>query len=150
MNLRERFELDRDTHRLIFRRDVNATTEAVFDAWTRPEQVTKWWDPEGRDLAQCDIDLRVGGRFSFVNTGREDHPFAGEYTTISRPTYIAFVAMGANGSVVLTPQGHGTRMVVEITCGSAEHLEQFVKMGIADGTAQTLDNLLDFVEKHTA
>ena len=150
MTLRERFELDRDAHRLTFRRDLNATAEAVFDAWTRPEQVAKWWDPAGRDLAQCDIDLRVGGRFSFVNAGQEDHPFAGEYTAISRPTHIAFVAMGADGSVVLTPQGHGTRMVVEITCRSAEHLERFVEMGIADGTARTLDNLWDFFGKRTA
>ena len=150
MTLRERFELDRDAHRLTFRRDLNATAEAVFDAWTRPEQVAKWWDPAGRDLAQCDIDLRVGGRFSFVNAGQEDHPFAGEYTAISRSTQIAFTAMGAAGSVVLTPEGHGTRMVVEITCGSAEHLERFVEMGIADGTARTLDNLLDFFEKRAA
>ena len=150
MKLRERFELDRDANRLVFRRDVNALAEAVFDAWTRPEQVTQWWDPKGRDLAQCDIDLRVGGRFSFVNAGWENHPFAGEYTAISRPTHIAFAAMGADGSVVLMPQGHGTRKVVEITCGSVERLEQFVKRGIADGTAQTLDNLLDFVEKHAA
>ena len=33
-------------------------------------------------------------------------------------------------------------MTLVMTCGSAEHLEQFLKMGIADGKARTLDNLV--------
>ena len=33
-------------------------------------------------------------------------------------------------------------MVVEIRCTSAEHLAQFVQMGVAKGTADTMDNLV--------
>jgi hypothetical protein len=38
-----------------------------------------------------------------------------------------------------------THMVVEIECQSAEHLEQFLKMGVHAGTAQTLDILVAYV-----
>jgi hypothetical protein len=50
--------------------------------------------------------------------------------------------MGAVGRVVLDPHGARTRMVVEIVCSSEDHLKQFVRMGVANGTAQTLDNLV--------
>ena len=56
-----------------------------------------------------------------------------------------FEAMGATGRVLLRiAAGGGTHMVVEIACQSADHLEQFVKMGVADGTSRTLDNLVAF------
>jgi uncharacterized protein YndB with AHSA1/START domain len=143
----DRYEFDRDGNRLILQRVVNASVEKLFDAWTRPDQVSRWWDPSGRDLVACKIDLQVGGGFSFVNEGFEDHPFEGTYTEISRPHRIVFNAMGAVGSVLLDDSGGTTQMTVEMKCASREQLEQFVKMGIADGTATTLDNLVAFVRE---
>ncbi|WP_048648569.1 SRPBCC family protein [Nitratireductor soli] len=140
-----RFELDKDGNRLILRRTVKTSAEKLFDAWTKPEQVSKWWDPSGHNLVACVIDLRVGGGFSFVNEGFEDHPFEGTYTEISRPQRIVFSAMGAEGSVLLEEDGATTHMIVEMKCGSREQLEQFVKMGIGDGTAKSLDNLVAFI-----
>ena len=37
-----------------------------------------------------------------------------------------------------------THMVVEIQCRSAEHLDQFLEMGVQTGTSQTLDNLVAY------
>jgi hypothetical protein len=42
-----------------------------------------------------------------------------------------------------------THMTVEIECRSAEHLEQYLAMGVDVGTAQTLDNLVEYVSSHT-
>jgi len=36
-------------------------------------------------------------------------------------------------------------MTVEIECESAGQLEQYLKMGVDTGTAQTLDNLVAYV-----
>ena len=47
------------------------------------------------------------------------------------------------------PIGEETEMVVEIRCTSAEHLAQFVQVGVADGTAQTVDNLVPRAERAT-
>ena len=53
--------------------------------------------------------------------------------------------MGAVGTVRLEAEADTTRMTVSIRCGSAEHLEQFVKLGVDAGTDQTLDNLVAHV-----
>lgn len=134
--------VDRDTFTITFTRTIAAEPARVFDAWTRPGDVTRWWDPTGRPLAACTIDLRVGGAFSFVNDGNaHSPPFAGVYRRIEPPFALAFDALGAVGTVELAATGGGTAMTVSIRCASAEHLAQFVSRGVADGTARTLDNL---------
>ena len=134
--------IDRDTFTITFTRRIAAAPARVFDAWTEPRHVTQWWDPTGRPLAACTIDLRVGGTFTFTNAGNaHSPPFAGTYTRIDRPRELAFDALGAAGTVHLADDAGGTAMTVSIRCASAEHLAQFVALGVADGTARTLDNL---------
>ncbi len=140
------FAIDRLTHTIRFEREVRAPRAEVFDAWTTPEQVTAWWDPDGEPLVTCEIDLRVGGAFAFATSAHSEMPFAGVYQELVPPERLMFEAMGATGRVSLEDSERGTRMVVEIVCQSAEHLEQFTKMGIHEGTARTIDNLVSHIE----
>ncbi len=138
--------VDRAAHKIILTRDLTGSREQVFDAWTKPEQVAVWWDPSGAPLAECQIDLRPGGGFKFVNQGASGAPpFAGVYREIAPPVRLVFDAMGSVGTVLLEDAGGRTHLTVTIACASAEHLDQFVQMGVADGTAQTLDNLVAFI-----
>jgi uncharacterized protein YndB with AHSA1/START domain len=41
----------------------------VFDAFTKPEPLKRWFGPRGWSLVLCDVDLRVGGTFRFVLHG---------------------------------------------------------------------------------
>jgi uncharacterized protein YndB with AHSA1/START domain len=141
-----RSKLDRATSTITFERTLAASREQVFDAWTKPERVAQWWDPTGTPLVECTIDLRAGGAFRFVNDGHSP-PFAGVYTIIERPAKLVFDALGAVGTVLVESRGATTHLTVTIRCASAEHLEQFVKMGIDVGTNQTLDNLVAYVQK---
>jgi uncharacterized protein YndB with AHSA1/START domain len=133
--------IDRAELSVTFQRTLDASPDDVFDAWTQPEQIAAWWDPTGAPLVRCEIDLRPGGAFTFVNDGHGP-PFTGVYRTIDRPAKIVFEAMGANGSVEITASGALTTMRVTIRCASRDHLEQLVKLGVQDGTARTLDNLV--------
>jgi uncharacterized protein YndB with AHSA1/START domain len=135
--------IDHPTFTITFKRKLAAAPDAVFDAWTQPEQISEWWDPEGVPLRECSIDLRVGGEFKLVNRGHSP-PFAGVYRVIERPSLLVFDAMGALGTVRLDAddRASGTQMTVTIRCSGPEHLEQFVKLGVADGTDRTLDNLV--------
>jgi uncharacterized protein YndB with AHSA1/START domain len=145
-----RSRLDRTTFTITFERTIAAPREQVFDAWTKSEQVKLWWDPTGTPLTECTIDLREGGAFRFVNEGNAHAPpFEGAYRVIDRPAKIVFDAMGAVGTVLLDTRAGQTHLTVTIRCASAEHLEQFVKVGVDAGTNQTLDNLVAFVEKRT-
>jgi len=112
----------------------------------RGEHVACWWDPAGQPLAECEIDLRPGGAFRFVNRHSSGaHQFAGVYREIAPPHYLVFEAMGTVGRIVLEQTDGKTRLSVRIECGSAAKLEQFLKMGIDAGTAKTLDNLVAYV-----
>ena len=140
-----RFTVDEASHTIRFMRELAAEPNAVFAAWTQPEQISRWWDPNGKTLATCEIDLRVGGGFKFVQSEHPEMPFAGTYRVIDPPARLEFDALGALGKVSLEPREAGTQMTVEIVCQSAEHLAQFIQHGVAEGTAKTLDNLVAFV-----
>ncbi|MES2445087.1 MAG: SRPBCC domain-containing protein [Pseudomonadota bacterium] len=139
------FEIDRATHTIRFERDFDAPAALVFEAWTRPKEVAAWWDPEGQPLAACTIDLRPGGAFAFVSRSHPEMPFGGTYSEIDPPNLLVFEATGATGRVRLAETGGGTHMTVEIACRSAEHLDQYLQMGVHRGTDRTLNNLVAHV-----
>ncbi len=138
--------IDRNTFTITFQRAFAAAREDVFDAWTDATQIKHWWDPTGTALADCSVDLRPGGAFCFTMASAHAPPFAGVYRIVERPQQLVFEAMGAIGTIRLEAEGSTTRMIVTIRCASAEHLDQFVKLGVADGTDKTLDNLVAHVE----
>jgi len=137
-------EIDRGAHTIRMARAFDAPRAAIFAAWTQPEQVSCWWDAAGEPLATCEIDLRPGGAFKFITKGRPEMPFAGTYSEIAPPDRLVFEAMGSTGRVMLQEVAGKTHMVVEIACQSAEHLDQYLKMGVHTGTSQTLDNLVAY------
>jgi uncharacterized protein YndB with AHSA1/START domain len=139
--------IDRDANAIVLMRLLSATREQVFVAWTQPEHVKCWWDPAGRPLAACEIDLRPGGAFRFVNQQASGaHEFSGIYREIAPPNRLVFEAMGAIGRVTLEEIGGKTRLTVRIECGSARALDRYLQMGIDAGTASTLDNLAAYID----
>ena len=52
---------------ILMRREFDAPRRLVFDAFTKPELVSRWLlGPDGWTMPVCDIDLRVGGRYRYV------------------------------------------------------------------------------------
>lgn len=136
--------IDKEQKRVCFERSLSASPEAVFDAWTQPEQMKQWWDPTGTPLVSCSIDLKPKGTFRFVTAGHAP-PFEGVYEVVDRPNRLEFDAMGAKGKVTLKRHEKGTLMNVSIQSPSAEHFEMFVKLGVNVGTGKTLDNLVELM-----
>jgi uncharacterized protein YndB with AHSA1/START domain len=132
---------------IVLTRIIGAPRAQVYEAWTRPEHVTRWWDPAGKPLAACVIDLRPGGAFRFVNerpAGMEI--FAGIYRELIPPERIVFDSNGLIGTIVFIEDGTQTRIVVNIECKSEAERDQLLRMGIAAGTARTLDNLAGYLD----
>jgi uncharacterized protein YndB with AHSA1/START domain len=136
------FTIDHATYTIRFERDLAASPAQAFRAWTMPEQMACWWDAAGDRLVTCEIDLRVGGTFTFISKSHPHMPFTGAYEEITPPNRLVFTAMAAKGVVTFEHRGLGTHMTVEIVCGSAEMLEHYMTVGAAVGTSQTLDNLV--------
>jgi uncharacterized protein YndB with AHSA1/START domain len=76
------------THVLRIERSFEASAEEVFDAWTSPEVMRRWFHCGADwDTPVAEVDLRVGGAVRIVMR-RPDGRQAGahgEYTVIDRP-----------------------------------------------------------------
>lgn len=55
------FELDPAVER-----EVRASPEVAWLAWTRPEHISQWYAPAPGWIADCEIDLRPGGIFRTI------------------------------------------------------------------------------------
>jgi uncharacterized protein YndB with AHSA1/START domain len=52
---------------LVVRRTIHASAERVFDAWTKPEHLVRWWGPRPVRCSEAEVDLRVGGGYRIAN-----------------------------------------------------------------------------------
>jgi uncharacterized protein YndB with AHSA1/START domain len=74
-------------------RTFDAPAEDVFDAWTSPEVIRRWFKPaQGWQEPSAEVDLRVGGTIRVVMRTPEGEPVeaGGEFTLIERPHRLAF------------------------------------------------------------
>lgn len=141
-------------------RVFDAPRELVFEAMTKPEHVKEWWGRlgDGYSVPACDIDLRVGGKWRFVNK----HPkgevtFYGEYREITPPNRLVFTEIFAdfpdNVSVVttvFTDEGKKTRMTVTVDYGTQEVRDIVLGTGMTRGAGISYDRLDDLVRKLSA
>lgn len=53
---------------LVATRQFNAPARLVFEAWTKPEHMMRWWVPQsfGMTFLSCELDARTGGSYRFV------------------------------------------------------------------------------------
>lgn len=80
---------------MVLTRLFNAPPKVVFDAWTRPELLARWWGPKDFTLPECEVDFRVGGAYRMVMRGPDgiDYPFHGRYLEIVADERIVFNAI---------------------------------------------------------
>jgi uncharacterized protein YndB with AHSA1/START domain len=134
-------------------RFFDAPPRSVFEAWTKAEHIANWWDPSGMPLAVCEIDLRPGGAFRWVNQGDKgkEYPFTGTYLKISSPDGLVFAARTFPSSpesiatLSFVEYGSGTRFTMTIECESIEDRNALLAMRVDVGTARTLENLAAFL-----
>jgi uncharacterized protein YndB with AHSA1/START domain len=73
---------------ILMTRLFDAPPNLVFDAYTRPEHVVRWWAcGDGYTMPVCEIDLRVGGAYRFVMRSPDgtEFPIKGVYREIAAP-----------------------------------------------------------------
>jgi uncharacterized protein YndB with AHSA1/START domain len=133
----------------------DAPCRLVFEAMTKPEHVKQWWGRlgEGYSVPVCEIDLRVGGRWRFVNR----HPkgeagFHGEYQEITPPSRLVFTEIFEefpdSPSVVtaeFAEEGGKTRMTATVRYPSKEVRDLVMASGMATGAGISYDRLEDLV-----
>ena len=127
----------------------------VFEAMTRPEHVAQWWGRlgDGYSVPVCEIDLRVGGRWRFVNRHpKGEAAFNGEYLEIDPPSRLVFTEIfeeypDAPSTVFadFEDEDGKTRMTVTARYLSREVRDAVIASGMAKGAAISYDRLEDLV-----
>jgi uncharacterized protein YndB with AHSA1/START domain len=73
-----------DTNQIRLTRVYDAPLRAVWDAWSVPEQVEKWWGPRGFTLTTHSKDFRPGGTWRYTMHGPDgvDYPNLATYHVV--------------------------------------------------------------------
>jgi len=140
---------------IVLSRLFDAPPQMVFEVMSRPEHVRRWWGQlgEGYSVPVCEIDLRVGGKWRFVNR----HPkgevtFYGEYREIDPPGRLVFTEIFADYpdtvsvvTSVLTEEKGKTRLTATVRYPSKEVRDMVMGTGMAKGAATSYDRIEDLL-----
>ncbi len=133
----------------------DAPPALVYEVMTRPEHIRQWWGNlgDGYSVPVCEVDLRVGGKWKFVNR----HPkgevtFYGEYLELDPPGRIVFTEIFADypdsPSTVtseLVAEGSKTRLIATVRYESKDVRDMVMGTGMARGAGLSYDRLDDLV-----
>jgi uncharacterized protein YndB with AHSA1/START domain len=137
---------------LTFERTFDAPRDKVWQAFTDPEAIPRWWGKHGTTTIVEEMDVRPGGKWRYVNraSDREEVAFYGEYLEVDPPkgfkwTFMfdvegvgpmggpeTFIFEEVDGKTKITSTGH---------MGSVEVLEGALSTGMVAGALETWDRL---------
>lgn len=107
---------------LVVRKTIRATPERLFDAWTRPEELKKWWGPQSVTCVDAAVDLTVGGSYRIANQFPNGDVvwITGAFEVIERPDRLVYTwrlgtAAGPPERVSVTFEARGTNTEVTVT-----------------------------------
>ena len=148
-----RTSLDRTSDReIVITRAFRAPAPLVFDAWTKPEYLRRWWAPtsHGVSVVECDADLRPGGAYRYVIARGESERFAfsGKYVEIVRPTRLVYTQIfeamptgEAMVTVTLEERDGATTLIAHERYPSKQVLDGVLASGMERGMRETYEQL---------
>ncbi len=101
-------------------RILDAPRELVWQAWTDPQHLMRWWGPEQFTSPACTIDLRVGGKYHFCMQAPDGEKFwsGGVYQDLVAPERMVYTdrfADEAGNPVPASYYGMGDDIPFEMT-----------------------------------
>ncbi len=137
-------------------RMYDAPVQAVWDAWTDPEQVAQWWGPRGFTITTHSKDLKPGGHWSYTMHGPDgtDYPNKTKYFEVEDRSKLVYDHGGNDDrpplfrmTVLFSEVNKQTRLEMCMTLPTPEAAEQtrmFIKRAGGDST---WDRLGEYLEK---
>jgi uncharacterized protein YndB with AHSA1/START domain len=147
---------------ILMTRDFDAPRQLVFDAFTKPELVSRWLlGPDGWSMPVCEIDLRVGGRYRYVwrrDKDGKEMGVGGSFREVARPERIVhterFDEAWYDGESVVTTvfAEQGGRTIVNMTMQliSKEVRDGILKSGMEHGVARSYNRLEEILASQTS
>jgi len=147
--MKHRATVERKSEReLVITRTFDAPARIVFEAWTRPELLKRWWAQKstGMSLLSCEADVRVGGRyrFEFGRDGSTRMAFFGRYVEVTPPSRLVWTNEesddGAVTTVTFEERGGKTLLVLHERYPSKEALDAAIA-GMEGGMPEQFEQL---------
>jgi uncharacterized protein YndB with AHSA1/START domain len=148
--MKNRTAVERKSEReLVVTRTFNGPARIVFEAWTKPELLKRWWVPKscGASLLTCEADVRAGGGYRFVFGLGDSEPMAffGKYLEVTPHTRLVWTNEESNEGAVTTvtfeENGGQTLLVMHDLYPSKEALDGAIASGSTGGMGETFEQL---------
>jgi uncharacterized protein YndB with AHSA1/START domain len=141
--------LPSDTQILITR-EFAAPRHLVYQTWTTPELIKRWWTANRGEAMIAEVDLRVGGRWRYVMVTEGDFEvgFHGEFREIipnerivSTEVYEGMPEGEAVNTVTFTEANGRTTLTILVQHSCQEHRDAHINSGMEGGLQDALDLL---------
>ena len=134
---------------LVVTRTVDAPARIVFEAWTKPELLKRWWAPKsiGISFVSCEADVRVGGKYRFVFShpaSEQPMAFFGKYLEVKPHVRLVWTNEEAGDAgqvttVTFEEKNGKTLVVVHDLYPSKQALDD----AIASGSTMGMDEMFE-------
>src|SRR5437870_3217209 len=138
---------------IVMTRVFVAPRRLVFEAFSKPELLKRWFGPRGWSLVVCEVDFKVGGGFRFVLRGPDGRQMGmrGVYREIAPPERSVHMESfddypgESQVTAVFVEQGGKTTMTATVLYASKEVRDAVIKSGMENGAAETYDRLAELL-----
>ncbi|MEL6305493.1 MAG: SRPBCC domain-containing protein [Bacteroidota bacterium] len=145
---------DAKSRTLTIEKELNAPLALVWEAWSKPEHIAKWWGPKGMEITVEVHDFRVGGHWRYSMQMPDGNTFITEGTYLAIDTHRRIVTsadfkpMTENVELHILFEAQGEKTLFTFHCvhKTEEYCAQQEKMGFYNGWGSVFNNLKTFVE----
>lgn len=137
--------------------EFDAPVDRVWQLWSDPRLLERWWGPPTYPATVVDHDLTAGGSVTYFMTGPDGDKSRGWWRVVQvdAPRLLevddgfADDAGNPNPDMPITRmrvvleerEGGGTKVDIQSTFSSLEHMEQLVEMGMEEGLKQAMGQM---------
>ncbi len=151
-----RTSVERKSEReLVVTRSFSAPARIVYEAWTKPDLLRRWWAPKsfGISFLSCEADVRAGGVYRFVfghPASEQPVEFFGRYIEVTPHARLSWTNdEGGEGGAVTTvtfeERGEETLVVMHDLYPTKEALDDAIASGSTGGCSETFEQLDDLL-----
>ena len=143
------------TRELTLTRVFAAPRDLVFEAWTNPQHLAKWWGPHCFTNPVCELDVRPGGKIRIDMQAPDGviYPMTGTFHEIAPPSRLVFTAaaedhdgnalLESRTTVTFEDQGEKTKVTVHASAVGLAPIAAEMLKGMEAGWTQSLERLAE-------
>jgi uncharacterized protein YndB with AHSA1/START domain len=146
----------------IVEREFAAPQALMFEIFTQPEHLKRWWAPKPYTIPTCTVDLRPGGiwHYSMRSPEGQEHWARSVYREIAPPEKLVYTSTFADEhanpteglpehltTVIFTQEAGKTRVTALIQFARPADMEFAVSRGMVQGMNMTWDSLIEYIQE---